>query len=112
MLHRNPDAETAFQRALAIEPQSAPALLDLADLQLSLNRADDAGKPYERLAALPDKRFRPAHAAFLFNRGQYDAAIKEFEQLAAQDPKDQATRIRLVQAYHLTQSLRRYQPDS
>jgi len=105
MLRRNPDAETAFQRALAIEPQSAPALLDLANLQLSSNRADDAGKTYERLAALPEKRFRPAHAVFLFNRGQYDAAIKEFEHLAAQDPKDQATRIRLVQAYLLTRHL-------
>lgn len=101
-LHREPEAEASFQRALVIEPKSAPALLDLATLQLASNRANDAGKTYERLAALPDKRFRPAHAVFLFQQGQYDAAIKEFGQLAAQDPKDQTAKMRLAQAYLLT----------
>ena len=97
LLHKAPEAEAAFQRALAVDPKNAAALLDLAGLQLALNRADEADQTYQRVAALPDKRYHPAHAAFLFERGQYDAALKEFEQLAAQDPKDHEARMRLIQ---------------
>jgi tetratricopeptide (TPR) repeat protein len=105
LLHRAPEAEAAFQRALAVDPKNAPALLDLAGLQLALNRADEADKTYQRVAALPDQRYHPAHAAFLFERGQYDAALKEFEQLAARDPKDHEARMRLIQAYLRTRHL-------
>ena len=105
MLRRAPDAEAAFQHALTIDPKSAPALLDLAALQLSSNRIDDAGNTYARVAASPDKRFHPAHAVFLFRQRRFDAAIKEFEQLAAQDPKDREARTRLAQAYLRTQHL-------
>ena len=105
--HREPDAEAAFQRALAIDPRSPLALLDLATLQMASNHPDEAGKTYERVSALRGKQFRPAHAVFLFQRGQFDAAIKEFEQLAKQDPKDHDAKLRLVQAYLRTASFAR-----
>jgi tetratricopeptide (TPR) repeat protein len=105
MLRRAPDAEAAFQRALAIDPKNGPALLDLAQLQLASNRSDEAEKTYQRVAALPDKRLHPIHAVFLFQGGQRDAAIKEFERLAEQDPKDHDAKIRLIRAYLITRHL-------
>ena len=39
------------------------------------------------------------HALFLAETGQRDAALQEFERLAAQDPSDREARTRLVTAY-------------
>lgn len=99
------DAEAAFDHALTIDPTSAPALIDLGTIEMATNRTGDAEKTYQRLAALPDKQFRPAHAVFLFQQGQREAALKEFQHISAEDPKDHAAKIQLIQAYLLTSHL-------
>lgn len=86
-------------RALQIDPKSGPALLTLGEIQSDSGRADEAERTYRKISLLPDKEYKPLHAAFLFRTGQREAAVKEFEQLAKQSPEDRAARSRLVAAY-------------
>ena len=92
-------AEQELLRALKLDPQNAGALIGLATLQLAANRTDEAGKTYQRLAALPDKAYKPAHAFFLYRTGKQDVALAEFQALAKADPEDRDARSRLVAAY-------------
>ena len=96
------DAQKQFQEALQINPKNGPALLDLAHLQYAAGQKDVAGKTLARLSALPDARFKPLHAIYLFQTGQKDAAVAEFEKLAKEDPRDRTARSRLVAAYTAT----------
>jgi len=99
LIGKTAEAETPIRRALEIDPKHGPALLDLANLQLRSGRKQQAEQTYLQLAALPDKRYKSAHAEFLFQDGQRDAAIAELEKLARENPEDRDARTRLVAAY-------------
>ncbi len=94
-------AETEVKRALTLDPKNAPALAALAAMQAAGHRMDEAEETYKLLAALPAKEYKHLHAAFLFQNGQRDAALAEFQRLANQDPNDREARGRLVAAYVL-----------
>ena len=97
------EAEAQFRHAIAADSKSGPALLSLAVLQVRTGKLDPAGQTYAQLSALPDKRYRPYHAAFLAARGQHGAAVAEFEKLNRQDPDDRDIRTDLVREYLSTQ---------
>lgn len=94
---RFPEAEAQFRAALGIDPQNGPALLDLARLQVSENRDNDAEQSFQRLAKLD--QYRSIHAIFLFQKGRRDEAIAELEKLTRQRPEDRSLRSNLVVAY-------------
>ncbi len=93
------EAEVQFRRAVAIDPKFGQALLDLGRFQYGAGQKAQAEQTFRRLSAFREKQYRPWHAMFLFNEGQRDAAITEFEKLAREDPKDRDARTRLVSAY-------------
>lgn len=100
ILEKKPaEAEIEFQRALAIDPKSGPALLDLANLQRSLGRKQEAEQSFKRAAALGEERYKPVYGQFLFAEGRRDEAVREFERLAKQDPDDRLARTRLIAVY-------------
>ena len=94
-------AAEQFRRAIAIEPDYGPALLDLGLTLFHADRKDEAGRIFHRAAALPDKNYKPAYAIFLLETGQRDAAIAELARLARADPSDRVARTRLVKMYVL-----------
>ena len=95
------DAQKQFEQALEINPKNGPALLDLAQAQYTAGQKDAAEKTLVRLSALPDARFKPLHAIYLFQTDRKDAAVAEFEKLY-KDSKDRSARSRLVAAYVAT----------
>jgi tetratricopeptide (TPR) repeat protein len=96
------DAEGAFQRAVEIDPKSGPALLDLGRIQNGLHHDDQAEKTFRQLSDLPNKDYRSIHAIYLFQRGRRDDAVKEFERLAKDDPKDHMAAVNVTRAYIAT----------
>jgi tetratricopeptide (TPR) repeat protein len=92
-------AGSYFQRALQLDPQSGPALMGLAAAQVAGRRLSEAEETLRRVAALPQKEYRPQHALFLYRTGKPEAALAEFEKLAGSDPADRVARTRLVSAY-------------
>src|SRR5262249_2537593 len=101
-LGRWTDAETRLQQAIGLDPGYAPALLRLGTAQIRLGKTGEAEQTYRRVSSLPDKQFKHLHAAFLFQQGKREEAVKELEKLAAQDKKNREIRNRLVTAYLLT----------
>ncbi len=99
VLNRQADAEQQYRRALQLDAKNPMALLDLGMLQLRSGKTADADPTFRQLASLPEKRFKPIYAQYLFQTGKQDLAIKEFERLAKDDAKDRAARTRLVTAY-------------
>lgn len=99
---RPSDAEAVYRQALSLDPHYGPALLDLAQLQFSLGRKEDTEKTLVALSALPDKRYRPLHAIYLFQQGKQEEAIKELQKQAEEDPKDRDAFTRLTSAYFVT----------
>ncbi len=95
-------AQAEVRRALQIDPNNGPALLTLGGIQFSSGHADEAERTYRQISQLPDKNYKPLHAAFLFWTGKLEAATAEFEKLAKEAPDDRATRTRLVAAYSAT----------
>lgn len=96
---RRRQAEQQFRRAVRIDPQYGAAWLDLGLTLFHAGRKDEAGQVFQQAARLPDKRYKPAYAIFLLEAGQQDAAIRELERLAKEDPTDRAARTRLVKMY-------------
>ncbi len=95
-------AEKALCEVLAHEPHKTAALLELAALYMRGNRLKDADRIYSTIAALPDERYRSAHAIFLLENGNPAAAIAEFQTLLKREPDDRRTRGLLVNAYMST----------
>jgi tetratricopeptide (TPR) repeat protein len=97
LISRHPEkAEEEIREALQLEPQNPAALLALGDIQIAAKQIKEAGETYARLAALPDKTYRPIHALFLYQTGQKEASLKELQELARKDPTDRAIRSRMV----------------
>ena len=93
--------EAEFRRALQLEPKNGTALLGLAAIQSQAGRNNELEETYRRLSELPDVNYKPLHALFLLQQNKRDAALAEFQKLAAQDPEDRNARSRLVSAYVL-----------
>jgi tetratricopeptide (TPR) repeat protein len=96
---RGPEAETEFQKVLRIDPQRYPALFDLARVQNGAGEKQQARENFKRLANSGEKSYKPIYALFLFDNGQQNEAIVEFEKLFKQDQSDRSNRTRLVLAY-------------
>ena len=100
---RQPEkAQAAAHQALQIKPDDPEALWTLAAAQVEGGRSDEAGETYRRISALPDQRFRTAHALFLFQSGKREAAVSELKELVALYPDDEDTRSKLVSMYQET----------
>jgi tetratricopeptide (TPR) repeat protein len=93
------EAEQQFRLALAIDPNHGPALMSLAAMQEKARQTDQADQTYRKVAALPDRQYKPIHAKFLYNSGKRDQAVAEFEKLLAADPTNRDLRTELVTAY-------------
>jgi tetratricopeptide (TPR) repeat protein len=97
---QNDKAEAGFRNAIQLDSQNATALLDLGALQMAGKRTDEAGRTYQKIAALPgNTQLKPVHAIFLYRTGQQDAGLAELERLAQNDPDDRTVRTLLVSAY-------------
>jgi tetratricopeptide (TPR) repeat protein len=92
-------AEAEIQRALNLDPNNGAALMSLAAVQAGGHRLQEVEQTYKRLAALPDERYKPLHALFLYRTGKRDAALAEFQALAKSDPSNRTARSRLVAVY-------------
>jgi tetratricopeptide (TPR) repeat protein len=101
--NRWPEAEQQFNRAVWMDHQNADALYSLATLQNRTGRKREAEQNFKHLSGLPGKTFKPIHAAFLFEEGRRDEAIREFEALAKADFDDRQARTRLIAAYRAVQ---------
>lgn len=93
------EAKREFQRALQIDSGNPAALLFLGSLHRRAGEQAEADAVYKRLAALPDKKYRTVHAAYLFDVGKRDEGIRELEGLVTADASDRPARRRLVAAY-------------
>jgi tetratricopeptide (TPR) repeat protein len=96
---RAPEAEQQFRQSLDIDPKNGPALMDLGAMQVKTGQTDQAERTYRQVAALPERRYKPVHAEFLFQTGKRAEAVAEFEKLAAADPEDINLRTKLVETY-------------
>jgi len=96
---RLPEAEAQYRRALSLDAKFGPGLYNLALLQRSTGKAQDAEQTFRQLSELPDTNLDYLYAAYLFSNGQRDKAVQEFERLAKKYPGDRPTRTRLVSAY-------------
>ena len=99
ILNQAEKAQSAFRKALQVDPKSGPALLGLAGLELAANHPDQAEQLLRQLASIPDTKYAPVHAIFLYQTGKRDAALAEFEKIAKDHPDDRTARTRLLQAY-------------
>jgi tetratricopeptide (TPR) repeat protein len=93
------EAEAELQKALTLNPNLGSALLDLGKLQAGSGRKQDAEQTFKRLSSLPNPSMKAAHALFLLQEGRQEEAVREFEQLAKNDPDDRVARTRLVAVY-------------
>jgi tetratricopeptide (TPR) repeat protein len=96
---RMDDAEAQFRRAMQVDPNHPRALHHLAAIRLRSGDLEAAGRLYKRLSNVPDKRYRPLHAAFLFQTGRTEPAIAEFQELLRREPADRNTRNHLLAAF-------------
>jgi len=101
VVHKPEQAEQQFRRAIQLDPHDGRPLMDLGMSLFHAGRQAEAGRVFQQVAALPDKTYKPVYAIFLLETGKRDAAIQEFERLAAADPSDRAARTRLVKTYLL-----------
>ena len=92
-------AELEVRRALQIDTGNAGALMGLAALQTAGGRTNEAEQTYQKLAASPEKAYRPLYALFLYRTGKKEAALAEFEKQAKDDFDDRAARSRLLSVY-------------
>jgi len=99
MVRRLPEAEHELREALKAGPHDGRTLTRLGEFLYSQKRLDEAEKLFAEASALPDARYKPAHAIFLFSSGKRELAIQEFEKLARENPADRDARKRLSAAY-------------
>ncbi|TDW45817.1 tetratricopeptide repeat protein [Flavobacterium sp. 270] len=101
----NPDyksAVTVLQRALAVEPQNAQALLAIGDAYFGANNQNDAYKAY-RDAFTADNtllRAKMQSGVLLKNAKSYDEAIKSFNEVIALDANYGPVYRELAETYY------------
>jgi len=91
-------AETQARKVLGMSPGNAEALWTLAASQSRRADWEGADQTYRELAALPDRRFRSAHALFIYHRGKRADAVAELEQLFERDKDNRELRTQLLAA--------------
>ena len=72
--------------------KNGDALYSLGFIQIAARRPDEAEETYKRLAALPEKAFKPLHAMYLYQLGKREAALVELRKLAKSDPDDRGAK--------------------
>lgn len=98
-----PEAEAAYRRALTLTPQSADALIGLAEALAAQTRSSEAEQTYQRAIAM-QPRYSSAHVEygnFLFSNGRAVDAAAEYEQAIALTPDNPAALSNLGGAYLL-----------
>jgi tetratricopeptide (TPR) repeat protein len=98
-LGRRDEARQNYATVIEQDPNNPAALLGLARLHMQARQLEEADKTYRKLAALPDKRYRPLHALFLLETGRLGESVQELEQIRKKDPKDRIARSYLIAAY-------------
>ena len=90
-LGKNDQAAAAFDKAIALNPTRQEPYLDRAKLYLRDHKTDQALDVLKRAsAAVPsDTRAALVEAEILTDKGQYEDAIKLYEDLLARDPDSQ-----------------------
>jgi tetratricopeptide (TPR) repeat protein len=99
VIGRYPEAFQALESALKIKPQYPLTLISLAEAQDRSGQKEKAVETFRELSKLPDPQYEPLYGAYLFETGNREAALREFERLARKDPKDRGARTRLVETY-------------
>jgi tetratricopeptide (TPR) repeat protein len=99
LMKRPAEAERQFQEALKVKPDFPHALLDLASLRVRAGQKSEAAELYKRIAALPDKTYRPAYALYLLYLVDAGQGVAELERLHQADPANGDIRTRLTGAY-------------
>jgi len=91
------EAGDQFRRALELDARNGPALMNLARIQLASGDKQTAEQSFKRLTTFDG--YKSTYATFLFQEGQRDLALREFERLARENPNDRAARTNLIIAY-------------
>ena len=92
-------AETELKQLLARQPHNSAALIDLAALQVKLNRQTEAEATYKILSSLPNPQYHSFYGLYLLESGKTGQAIDEFERMWKRYPGDRTLRTLLVSAY-------------
>ncbi len=96
------DAEAAYRRALAIQPDSVTAANRLSSLYARQRRFADAKDVLDRLPA-HDQRSRAARLDVALQERDFPRAIEELKLLSAGDPRDLQARLTLAQLVYAQQ---------
>jgi len=85
-------ARDAYERALALQPASAPALAGRAEARAALGETGPAAVDWNRAVDLApnDAALRAARGAFRLRAGNSGGALADFEAALARDPGDAA----------------------
>ncbi|KAF2509920.1 tetratricopeptide repeat protein [Flavobacterium foetidum] len=105
MNSENPDYKNAIavlQRALAVEPQNAQALLAIGDAYFGANNQNDAYKAYRDAFAADNTllRAKMQSGVLLKNAKSYDEAIKSFNEVIALDANYGPVYRELAETYY------------
>jgi len=97
------DAETHFVKSLAINPQSADVLMDLAEFYKTSERLNEALSTYQKaLPYLSDPLPALNESAVCFlSLGKYEEAQKLLKAVIARYPRESALCANLAQSYYL-----------
>jgi tetratricopeptide (TPR) repeat protein len=96
---RLPEAVQKFQQALTMDPANSNALFNLGIVQYQGADKNEAEQTFRKLSRGPEKRTQGSLAAFFFEEGRKDDAVRELERLVKGDPADRRARTWLVNAY-------------
>ncbi len=94
---RFPGAELELRLAIGLDPQNGAALHDLGRLQITEGERQEAEQSFRRLAGFTG--YKPIYGVFLFQEGQRDEAVREFERVVRENPDDRRARTYLLSAY-------------
>jgi putative PEP-CTERM system TPR-repeat lipoprotein len=89
-------AESAFRRAAKINPKYGRALAALGTSLFLQNKREEAGRWFQQASALPDEQYRPLYATFLFQNGETDRALVQFQKVYQAEPQNRDLRRLLV----------------
>jgi tetratricopeptide (TPR) repeat protein len=92
-------AEPQMRKALQLDPKNPDALAAVGEMQLKGGRGEQAERTFQQLAALPDARYKPMHAIFLYRTGKTGEAITELQKIVKGDPENRDARTTLLSLF-------------